>query len=427
MDRRTFLQGSAGWTAGLGAASASSAPAAQEPRKQAASERVRVAVMGVRGRGRNLAQNFAELPNAEVVYLCDVDERVIPSALKSVTDKQKGEPKVVKDFRRILEDKSVDALVVATPDHWHAPATILACQAGKHVYVEKPCSHNVREGRLMVNAARRHNRVVQVGTQSRSMPDRKALMEFLRSGKLGRLIVAKAVNNQRRGNIGKKADSETPSGVDYDLWLGPAPKRPFNENRFHYNWHWFWDYGTGDLGNDGIHQVDVARWGLGVTAPVTVTCHAGKYYFDDDQETPDTQTVVWDFGKSTLVFEQRIWAPYTERGLDNGNIFYCENGYVVLGRRGWEAFDKDDKPVSTEKAGSEGGHQADFIECIKTGKKPSADIEEGHYSAMLCHLGNIAHRVGRRLNFDAKTETCTGDEEANRLLTRRYRQPWTIG
>jgi predicted dehydrogenase len=422
------LTASARLAAGAGLSSLAVPAAAQGPaRKSSPSEKVVVAVMGVRGRGRGLAQGFAGLKDAEVAYLCDVDESVVPAALKAVTDGQTKTPKVVKDFRRVLDDPAVDALVIAAPDHWHAPATIYACQAGKHVYVEKPCSHNVREGRLMVDAARRHNRVVQVGTQARSMPDRQACIEFLRSGKLGRVIMAKAVNSQRRADIGRKKDGPVPPGVDYDLWLGPAPKRPFNENRFHYNWHWFWDYGTGDLGNDGVHQVDVGRWGLGVTAPVSVTCHGGKYYFDDDQETPDTQVVVWDFGKCTLVFEQRIWAPYKERGLENGNVFYCEDGYVVLDRGGWQAFGKNDEPVPVEGNRVRGeAHLQDFVDAVKTGRKPNADIEEGHYSALLCHLGNISHRVGRRLKFDPAKETFIGDAEANRLLSREYRKPFGL-
>ncbi len=425
MNRRDFLKGSA-QVAGIVGLTTTRAQA-QKVEKAPPSERVVVGVMGVRGRGRGLAQGFASLPNAEVAYLCDVDDSVVPPALKAVTERQEREPKVVKDFRRILDDKDVHALVIATPDHWHAVATVFACQADKDVYVEKPVSHNVREGRIMVEVARRTKRIVQAGTQSRSGAHFHSAVEFLRSGKLGRVLMAKAINSQRRANIGKKPDAPVPPGVDYDMWLGPAPKRPFNPNRFHYNWHWYWDYGTGDLGNDGVHQVDVARWGLGVTAPISVTCHGGKYFFDDDQQTPDTQIVVWDFGHCTLIFEQRLWAPYHEHGYENGNIFYCENGYMKLGADGWKVFGPRDEPGPTS-SGSERdrAHLNNFVECVKTRSKPNADVEEGHYSALLCHLGNISYRLGRRLKFDPKTETFIGDAEANKLLTRTYRKPWEM-
>jgi len=422
MNRREFLQRSLAAGAGVGLVTIIPASAF------GANERVVLGVMGVRGRGRGLAQDFAALPDARVKYVCDVDSRVIPDVVRNIEGRQNQTPEVVGDFRRILDDKDVDALVIATPDHWHALATIYACQAGKDVYVEKPISHNVVEGRRMVEAARHYRRVVQTGTQRRSSPFFREAIEYLHSGKLGKIHMAKALNAQRRANIGRKQDGPTPEGVDYDLWLGPAPKRPFNENRFHYNWHWFWDYGTGDLGNDGVHHVDVARWGLGVTAPQTVTSGGGKLFFDDDQETPDTQVVTYQFDGCMLIYEMRLWSPYGEHGMENGNVFYGEQGYMILGDQGWQVFGLKNEPRESAKATERGDaeHLRNFLACLKSREKPNADVEEGHFSAMLCHLGNISHRTGHTLRFNASDETISDDPEANRLLSRTYRKPWTL-
>jgi predicted dehydrogenase len=332
-------------------------------------------------------------------------------------------------FRRILDDKEVDGLIVATPDHWHALATILACQAGKDVYVEKPCSHNVVEGRRMIEAARHYNRVVQVGTQRRSSPFFHETIAYLQSGKLGKIHMAKAINSQKRKDIGHAADGPVPPEVDYDLWLGPAPQHAFNPNRFHYNWHWFWDYGTGDLGNDGVHHVDVARWALGMTVPGAISSGGGKFAFDDDQQTPDTQIATYQAGDALLVYEMRLWSPYSERGLENGNIFYGEDGYMVLGDEGYEVYEKKDKLVDSAKkpkGRGEGEHYGNFVACIKSRATPNGDIEEGHRSALLCHLGNIAQRVGRTIRFNAADESIPGDDEAARLLSRTYRDPWKL-
>jgi predicted dehydrogenase len=417
MERREFLKGSLA----LGAATFVPATAF------GANERVVLGVMGVRGRGRGLATAFAALPEARVKYVCDVDARVLAAAAKAVEDRQKQAPQAVADFRRILQDRDVDALVVATPDHWHALATIIACQAGKDVYVEKPISHNVVEGRRMTQAARYYKRVVQAGTQSRSGSHFQEAVQFLRSGKLGKIRMAKAINSQLRSNIGRKQNTPTPDGVDYEMWLGPAPKRPFNENRFHYNWHWFWEYGTGDLGNDGVHQIDVARWGLGVTAPKAVTSTGGKLSFDDDQQTPDTQIATYEFDDCMLVYEQRLWSPYKEHGYENGNVFYGDDGYMLLGGDGWRVFGKNDQPGPTgSQSERDNAHLQNFLQCVKTRQQPNADVEEGHYSALLCHLGNIAHRVGRRVRFDPREEKILDDREASRLLTRDYRAPWTL-
>jgi predicted dehydrogenase len=385
--------------------------------------------MGVRGRGSSLANGFAGMPDVEVAYLCDVDEQIRNDRAEAVSSRQGRSPELVEDFRRILDDASVDALVVATPDHWHALATILACQANKDVYVEKPASHNLVEGRRMIEAAQKYGRVVQHGTQSRSGAHYQTAIEFLRSGQLGRVLMAKAVNNQKRANIGHAKDGPPPPGVNYDLWLGPAPKRPFNPHRFHYHWHWFWDYGTGDLGNDGVHQVDIARWGLGAEHPTAVSSSGAKLHFDDDQETPDTQVVTFEYPGCQLLYEMRLWAPYNEHGFSNGNVFYGEEGMLELGATGWKVTWADNKrgPQSGTSDKDE-AHRRNFIDCVKarTPEKLNAGIREGHLSALHCHLGNLSYRLGRRLEFDGATESFRHDAEADALRTREYRDPWIV-
>jgi predicted dehydrogenase len=428
LTRRRFLRQSGTGTAGLvaGGIVLSSAPLAY-PRAPGANERVRVMVLGVRGRGRGHAADYAELENVEVTALCDPDERVLSPVRGDVEKRQGKAPELHQDFRPLLEDKSIHAVSIATPDHWHALASIWSCQAGKDVYVEKPCSHNIREGRLLVEAARKYNRVVQHGTQSRSGETFHEVIEYLRKKPLGELRMAKVINSQRRANIGHREDGPAPDEVNYDLWLGPAAKRPFNPNRFHYKWHWFWEYGCGDLGNDGIHAVDYARWILGVEDPIAVSASGGKLYFDDDQETPDTQTITFEFPGRHLVYEMRIWTPYQEHGIENGAVFYCDQGYVELSPHGWRAFLERNRPGPTGDGKSRGReHFQNFIDCVRSRKRPNADIREGHLSARLCHLGNIATRVGRRLRFDAKTETFIDDPEANRLLGREYRAPFVV-
>jgi predicted dehydrogenase len=335
---------------------------------------------------------------------------------------------VEKDLRRILQDKSVDAVVVAAPDHWHALATIWACQAGKHVYVEKPASHNLVEGRRMVEAARKYHRVVQLGTQSRSSASLTRAVELVRSGKLGKVPCARAWIGGTRPNIGRPQDSAVPKGVDYDLWLGPAPQRAFNENRFHYRWHWMWDYGTGELGNNGIHALDRLRWLLNLDAPTRIVAAGGKLFYDDAQETPDTLTASYDFPNCSITWEHRVWS----RGTGSGAALYGERGTLVFDRQGWhvengiEATDKGDVEPADSSI-----HQRNFIDCIKNSsgrnvRRPNADIEEGHKSTRLSHLGNIAFRTGRAIRFDEKTETCLNDPEANRLLRRSYRKPFVV-
>ncbi len=431
VNRRRFLQASVASVASLSARSY--ARAADAP-----NEKVVLAIIGigstvpgsVGGRGRQLIPPFAGFQDVDIAYLCDVDESFFPFGQKLLAARQRPEARVEKDLRRILEDKNVDAVIVAAPDHWHALATIWACQAGKHVYVEKPASHNLIEGRRMVEAARKYHRVVQLGTQSRSSASLARAADLVRSGKLGKIPSARAWIGGSRPNIGQPKDAEVPPGVDYHLWLGPAPERAFNANRFHYRWHWFWDYGTGELGNNGIHALDRLRWILNLDAPTRIVASGGKLFYDDAQETPDTMTVTYEFPTCSVTWEHRVWS----RGSGAGAVVYGEHGTLVLNREGWhvekgiEAADKGDG----KGEGVEGGiHQRNFIDCIKNSSgtsvsRPHADIEEGHKSTRLCHLGNIAFRTGRAIRFDAQTETCVHDTEANRLLGRSYREPFVV-
>jgi predicted dehydrogenase len=382
-------------------------------------------------------------PDARVAYVCDPDQTRAERAKEAT-----GADRAVADMRAILDDRAVDAVVIASCDHWHAPAAILACKAGKHVYVEKPCSHNVREGRLMVEAARKHNRVMQHGTQSRSSPSRQKAVEILRSGAIGEVLIAKHVNSQRRANIGHRSPSEPPPHLDYDLWVGPAEWRPYQSNFVHYHWHWFFNFGTGDIGNDGVHGIDVARWGLGVeTHPSFVTGYGSKLFFDDDQEFPDTYNITfeypgsgpssgeapssvseWTGEKRLLVYEQRIWSPYRQDPEGNSVFFYGTKGMLTIGRSGIRVFGENNKLVSREElSGQDDAHQRDFLDAIKEGRRPNADVEIGHLSSSLCHLGNIVARVGRAIRFDAVKEQVVGDDQANALVRRKYREDhWAV-
>ena len=430
-SRRRFL--------GRGGAAAGMAAMAWPGRAggMAAAETVALGAIGCGGQGTGLIKKFAALDGVEVAYVCDPDEARAGAAAQAVAAATGKRPRVVTDLRRVLDDRSVDAVTVATPDHWHAPATILACDAGKHVYVEKPCSHNFREGRLMVEAAARAKRVVQHGTQSRTNPVVLRAIRLLREGAIGDVLVARAFDVQRRKSIGHAGPAEPPKGFDYDLWVGPAPFVPFQPNRHHYSWHWWHDFGTGDMGNDGVHELDIARWGLGVDDhPATVAAIGSKCYFDDDQQFPDTQTVAFEYPASgesrrprQLIFEMRIWSPYQPEGEENGNIFYGTEGWMLLCKKGVvKLYDRQGKPRPVEGELPKGpGHQEDFVTAVRDGRAPAAEIGIGFRSAALCHLGNIATRVGRTLHFDPVAERVVGDDEANRLLGRTYRPGhWAI-
>jgi predicted dehydrogenase len=348
-----------------------------------------------------------------------------------LTQSQGAAPKLVTDIRRVLDDKQIDAIVMATPIHWHAPGTILACAAGKDVYVEKPASHNIREGRLMVEAARKHKRIVQLGTQSRSRPVTQRFIDYVHSGKIGQTLAAKVGNVQNRRNLGHRDDEPVPQGVEYDIWTGAVPLMPFNRNRFHGTVNWHWHYGCGDIGNDGIHWIDIARWALNVDAPLSVSGMGAKIFFDDDQQTPDTQNITWDFGQRILHFEQRLWNGYRLEGSENSVMVYGTEGMATTGR--WDGgkhefrvFDRSGKMVHSDKEqkSDDNTHARNFIDCIKSRKPSNADIEIGHKSTVICHLGNIVTRTNRTIHYDAKSETVKSDAEANRLVKREYRAHW---
>ena len=401
-----------------------------------ANKRIVMGCIGVGGRGRGHARLHAERKDVHLAYICDPDLKHAERSAGEISKVSGRRPAIVQDLRRVLEDGSVDAVTVATPDHWHGPATILACKAGKHVYVEKPCSHNVLEGKLMVDAARAHDRVVQVGTQARNSVHVRRAMELMRDGAIGDILVAKAWNSQRRRHIGHGAPGRPPAHLDYDLWEGPAPHEPYQSNQLHYNWHWRFAHGTGDMGNDGVHELDLALWGLGVQAqhPETVSGIGSKLFFDDDQQFPDTQNIAFEFAPSEtngqrkqLIFELRIWTPYRQEGHENGNAFYGTKGFLLLGKNdSYRLYGERNKLIEEMQADGANArntqiHHEDFINCIRNGGRPQADIEIGHHGATACHLGNIAARLKRSLRFDAAKEQITGDAEANSLLRRDYR------
>lgn len=403
---------------------------------------VNIAVIGVRGRGQSHYTNFAKMPDVNVMTMCDVDERVLPEALSKLGKITPKKPKTETDLRRILDDKNIDAVAIATPDHWHALATVWACQAGKDVYVEKPTSHNIWEGRKMVEAARKYNRIVQAGTQNRSNSSVQAAMKFLHEGGIGEVYMAKGLCFKARDTIGKKTDGSVPAGVHYDTWLGPAPLRPFNENRFHYNWHWFWDYGCTDLGNQGPHQMDIARWGLNKNEyPTKIKCVGGKFAFDDDQETPNTQMATLEYSDGKILqFEVRGLYTNGEDGITIGNLFYGTKGWMHLNGSTWKTFfgrknepgptmggKNSADPNNLVGTGDE-NHFENFIKAVRSRnvKDLTADIETGHLSTALCHLSNIAYREGRELRFDGRAERFVSDKEADRHLKRNYRKPFVV-
>ena len=425
VNRRYFLMSS-----GLAAAAPLTARASSP---NGANNRVRVAVIGVKGRGGEHIRGFSALSknNVELAALCDVDESVLNQRLSQVEEKSGKKPAAFTDMRKVFDDKSIDAVSFATPNHWHALGTIWACQAGKDVYVEKPACHNIFEGRQMVEAARKYNRVVQHGTQIRSSPAIKEAMQMLRDGVIGDVYMAKGLCYKRRDTIGKAIEEKVPEGVHYDLWTGPAPLRPFTKNRFHYQWHWQWAYGNGDIGNQGVHQLDVARWGLGVTLPSKVQSMGGHFMFDDDQETPNTQVTAFMYPaeKKLLTFEVRHWdTPVEGTDLKVGVLFLGSKGYMEIPSYGqYRIFlGKEAKPAGSRK--EDGDHFANFVDAIRQ-RKPeilNAPIEEGHRSTVLAHLANISYRLGRTLTFDPKTETFPGDKEANAHLGRKYRSPYVV-
>jgi predicted dehydrogenase len=428
--RRTFLTESA-MLAGAAALGATSAQAQEKTdgKKAGPNDVIRIAVLGVRGRGLEHIDGWMNLSEARVTTICDVDQNVIGDASDRLTKHYGTKPKYYQDLRKVFDDAEVDAVSIATPNHWHALATIWACQAGKDVYVEKPVSHNVTEGRRMVEAARKYGRIVQTGTQCRSHKGIQDAMAFLHSGKLGKIYMAKGLCYKPRGSIGIKPNGPVPAGLDYDLWTGPAEMRPFNANKLHYNWHWIWNTGNGDLGNQGIHQMDLARWGLGKNEfPKAVQGSGGRFGYKDDGETPNTELVALEFDDAMLQFEVRGLPTNAEAGVKIGDLFYGPEGVLAISSyTNWQTYlgPKGEKGPS----GSGGGdHFANFLKAVKSrdSKMLNADIEEGHLSSAYCHLGNIAYRLGRKLQINPTTESFLNDPEADKMLTREYREPFVV-
>ena len=431
MNRRAFLRRSTRITAAAAIGVTASGKARAD-----VNDTIRVGVIGVRGRGSSHISGFNNVKGVEVVALCDVDESILNDRSKKLAE---GAAKY-SDLRALLDDKSIDVVGIATPNHWHSLAGIWACQAGKDVYVEKPCSHNIWEGRKLVDAARKYNRIVQHGTQIRSSEAVREGMQLLHDGVIGDVYLAKGTCYKRRNTIGRTPDEAAPKGVDYDLWLGPAPKRSFSRNRFHYKWHWHWAYGNGDVGNQGVHQMDLARWGLGVKFPSKIQAMGGHFLFDDDQETPNTLLTSFEYPgeteakKKMLVFEVRHWtsAPEFGQGQAGGNIvgvyFLGSDGVLVIPSYGSYQVYLGSKLEPGPGRQSGGDHFANFIDAVRKHDHTilNADIEEGHVSSALCHLGNIAYRTGKTIEFDSKNESFNGDRDANVLLSRDYRSPFTV-
>lgn len=423
LSRRQFLGSSAKNAAGVaaGVVSLSAAAALANP----LAHPVRLGLIGARNQGKELAASFASLPGTNITVICDVDESVLPAALKAAEQAQGTLPRTERDFRRVLDNADIDAVVIATPDHWHAVMTILACQAGKDVYVETPVSHTLEEGERMVAGARQYDRVVQSGLQQRSGSHFQSAIEYVRSGKLGRVRLAKAWTAHMRKSIGHKADCVTPQGVDYDLWLGPAQSRNFNPNRFHHNWHWNWDYGSGELGNWGVHMLDIARWGLEVDWPTQVSSVGGQHYFDDDQQTPDTLLANYTFPGKTIAWEHRLWSHQGIEGRSAAVAFYGDLGTLIVDRGGWKVYGQSESATSHSTDCATPHHQS-FLDAVRTRSRPTADIQVGHVSSALCHLGNIAYRVGRAVQYDHQAAKFVRDPVADVLLARDYRSPWEL-
>lgn len=435
LNRREFITGSIG---------AATTFAMFSPSKScAANNKVIMGVMGLGGRGTYLAERFAQRPDVEIAYLSDVNTRRFAWAREAVQEAQDRSPKMVQDFRRILDDKSVDALINATPDHWHALGSIMACQAGKDVYVEKPMAHNVWEGRKMVEAARKYKRVVQVGMQSRSAGYVHKAKQYIESGNLGDIHLVRVFNMMRHGKQTPGSVRPVPEGFDYDMWCGPAPKLPYNPSR---RWLNQWEYSCGPIAGDAIHQLDLARYLLDDIPYPTTVAHFGRLdALQDGREIPDTQLAIFEYDRISLLFEGTLWTPYmkkTPAGIRDSDRFpnwpfsstkvevLGTEGFMYFGRHGggWQAYDSNSELVHSEY-GRQGDkeHQDNFIDCIRTRNKPIADAEQGHQSVLLCHLANVSYRVGnRKLQLDPQTESFSNCDEANRYLKREYRKPWVV-
>jgi predicted dehydrogenase len=412
---------------------------------------VNIAVIGTRSRGKDHIRALAKIPNVSIMVLCDIDQRLLPEAVAEVEKLTGKKPKTETEYRKVLDSKDIDVVSIATPNHWHALQTIWACQAGKDVYVEKPVSHTLLEGRKMVEAARKYSRVVQTGTQARSSMATNDAINFIREDGLGKTYMAKGLCLKPRGSIGHVGDSEIPAGVNWDVFLGPAAYRPFNENRFHYKWHWFWDTGNGDFGNQGVHQADIARWALNKrTHPVKIHGMGNYFIWNSDQETPNIQHLVFEYEDGCILqFEVRGLPTNAEGDTRIGNLIFGSKGWMSIANEddgksqvhygdinilssGYSSYEEKTGPSfaneSPETSDVNYLHFKNFIDCVRSRKWQdlNADILEGHLSSSLCHLGNIACRVKRTLHFNSYSEKFVNDDEADSYLTKMYRAPYML-
>jgi predicted dehydrogenase len=425
LTRRDFIK-----SAGIGAIAApyiAKSAWAQTP----PSDQIRHAIIGTGSMGRNHVKGFSNLKGCDLVALCDVDPQQLVKATKDLPNADKI--KKYSDFRELLKDKSIDSVSIASPDHWHTPIALWAMMAGKHVYVEKPCSHNIRETNLLVKASKNFNKCVQHGTQRRSNGAHMEGMKQLQKGIIGKVHTVKAIDHQYREAIGRAQAEPVPEGVNYDLWLGAAPKVPFTKNRWHYNWRWFWDYGNGDAANDGVHQIDVAVWALGDRYPKRVVSSGGQYFYNDDHQTPDTQTTIFEYDDTQIIWEMRLWTPYNLEGHDNGNVAYGTEGKMEFGRAG-VVVTKGKEQIKIESPNEVEAIMPNFLTAVRENNpaKLNSPIEKGAIATNMAHLANIATRIGASsLEYDPLKATIKSpgfDAKANALLGREYRKgyelPW---
>jgi predicted dehydrogenase len=447
INRRYFLKqtGAAGIGLGvagyLGSLASLQAQTSSTPaRKVGANDKITAAVMGTNGRGLAHIGCLTSLPNVEVIYICDVDTRAVDKGLKEVAKKQTYVPKGLGDFRKALADPSLDVVTIATPDHWHTPMAIMAMAAGKHVYVEKPCSQNPYEGELLLQAVNKYQRIVQMGAQRRSSAAMRQIIPEIHNGLIGKTYFGKGWYANNRSSIGHGKPAPVPEWLDYELWQGPAPRRDFIDNLIHYNWHWRWLYGTGEALNNGTHEIDVARWAMDVTWPTRVTSNGGRYAFQDDWETPDTQTISWDFpeGKS-MAWESRSCNSFPVEGRSRGTLIYGTEGTALLDGDDYIIYDKKGKIIKQAKGtevvdptntisgsgmGMDTAHVSNFIETVRGNQQLNCPIVEGYKSVTLLHLGNIAWRTGRELNCDPTNGHILKDKDAMKLWRRKYESGW---
>lgn len=433
LSRRQFIQSSTAAVAGLAIANSSASYA-----KKKSSNKINVAMMGTHSRGMALAEEFAKNPHADVTYICDVDKQVIEKSVAKIKEISGKAPKGVQDFRKALDDKNVDALVIATPDHWHAPASIMALQAGKHVYVEKPCSHNPYEGELLLKAIKKYKKIVQMGNQQRSSQHTIDAMNMLHDGIIGRPYLGKAWYANKRGPIGVGKEAPVPAWLDYELWQGPAPRTAYRDNVIHYNWHWFWRWGTGETSNNATHELDLCRWALKVDYPTKAVSFGGRYHYDDDWEFYDSQIAGFEFGdKSSIFWEGRSCnAHKLEGGKGRGATIYATDGTMVIDRNSHVFYDKDDKVIKEFKTTGEatmdtrgggsmtGAHIDNFIQAILNGEEQKSPITEGHKTILMNHLANISQKLGRSLQIDPRNGRILDDAEAMKMWRRDYEPGW---